>query len=183
MGAFGDNVVTDFSLSDVVRLYDIMKGIDNSKVKSIGLADSSNNYVTTGNMNGISIVRPRAGLFDYSEIQTYVRGQLKDGYIVKENARIKLLNGTGSPGLADNEAALLKSYGYNVVAVGDAPTPTYDQTVLVDLTHGKDKYTKHYLVQRFNVSAVSQPPDSTISTNGADFVIILGNDETSSSQN
>ncbi|HVS59016.1 MAG TPA: LCP family protein [Candidatus Saccharimonadales bacterium] len=182
MSAFGNNVVTDFSLSDMSRLYSLVKGITNTNVTSLGLADKPNDFVTTGSLNGLSIVKPRAGLFDYSEIQAYVRSQLKDGYIVKENARVEVLNGTSQPGLADTEAAELKTYGYNVVKVGNASTANHGQTVLVDLTNGKDKYTKHYLEQRLGTTAVSQVPDPTINTQGVDLVIILGNDEIINSQ-
>lgn len=176
MSAFGNNVQTDFSLADATRLFSIVKDIGDSKVKSLGLTDAPHDLVTTGNMNGLSIVKPKAGLFDYSAIQDYVRSTLRDGYIVKENARIVVLNGSGQPGLATDEATKLKSYGYNIVRVDNAPTPTYAQTMLVDLTHGKDKYTKHYLEQRFKVNATTQLPDTAIQTSGADFVLVLGND-------
>jgi hypothetical protein len=64
-----------------------------------------------------------------------------------------------------------------VISAGNAPTDTTMQTTVVDLTHGKDKYTKHYLEQRFGVTATSTLPDTAIQTNGANFVIILGSDE------
>jgi LCP family protein required for cell wall assembly len=183
MSAFGNNVATDLNLSDASRLYSIVSGINNSNVNSIGLADSPNNYVTTANLNGQSIDVPRAGMFNYGDIQNYVRSQLKDPYIAKENAKIMLLNGTTTPGLATTEATLLKSYGYNVVSVGNAAASGYNTTAVIDLTNNKDKYTRHYLEQRFNTSATTRlPADSTIQTNGADFVIILGSDETNTSQ-
>jgi LCP family protein required for cell wall assembly len=183
INAFGDNVSTDLSLSDATRLYSITKDIPNDKVLSIGLADKPNSYVTTGPMNGQSIVLPRAGLFNYTDIQKYIRSQLKDGYITKENSRVLVLNGTTLPGLATTVSDELKTYGYNVTGTANAPASAYQQTVIVDLTKGRDKYTKHYLEQRFSTSAVSSLPDPTIQASGADFVIILGNDATTSSQN
>ena len=146
------------------------------------MADPPNNYITTGTMAGQSIDLPTAGLFNYNDIQSFVRTQLKDPYIVKENAKVLVLNGTTLPGAATNEANLLKTYGYNVVGTGDTPTSSYAQTSLVDLTHGKDKYTAHYLEQRLNVSAVQSMPDSSIQTNGADFVIIVGSNEATPAQ-
>jgi len=180
MSAFGDNVVTDISLSDAVRMYDLTKGIANSNIQSLDLVTAPNDYITTGNMNGVSIDEPKAGLSDYSQIQNYVRGVLKDGYITKENAQVTVLNGTTQAGLATAKADELKSYGYNVTKVDNAPTNGYDKTVIVDLTAGADKYTKHYLENRFGVSAVSKLPDSTIQPGQANFIIIIGNDETTS---
>ncbi|HET7059746.1 MAG TPA: LCP family protein [Candidatus Saccharimonadales bacterium] len=181
--AFGDNVHTDLSIKDAMRLYSIVKAIPDSKTNSIGLSDAPNNYVTTGTLAGQSIALPTAGLFNYGDIQMYIRTQLKDPYILKENARISLLNGTQIADLAGTKANELKTYGYNVVSTGNAPNANYIQTTVVDLTHGKDKYTKHYLEQRFGVTATTRLPDNTIQTNGADFVIILGSDEAPPSQN
>jgi LCP family protein required for cell wall assembly len=177
MNAFGNNVVTDLSLSDAVRLYDIVKDIGNSQFQSLDLVTPPNNLVTTGNINNISIDQPRAGIGEYGAIQTYVRSQLKDGYITKENAKITILNGTSIAGLATAKADELKSYGYNVTKVDNAPTATYGKTVVVDLTNGADKYTRHYLENRYGVKAVTQIPDSSIQPAGADLIIILGTDQ------
>ena len=183
LSAFGDNVNTDLSIGDATRLLSIAKQIDNSAVSSTSLDETGDSQVTTADMNGQSIVEPKAGLFDYTAIQAYVRSKLQDGYILKENAKIAVLNGTNLAGLATTKAADLKSYGYNVISTGNAPTSGYTQTTLVDLNGGKDKYTQHYLEQRYNVTATTALPDNTIAPNGADFVIIIGSDETSSSQN
>jgi LCP family protein required for cell wall assembly len=183
MSAFGNNVHTDLSLNDTVSLYKIFKNISNTNVASVGLADEPNNYLTTDNVNGASVVRPRAGFFDYTAIRTYLRGALTDGYIKKENAKITVLNGTARAGLATEKADALKSYGYNVVTIANAPTQTYDTTVIVDRTNGKDKYTRHYLEQRFGVKATTKLADSSILPGSADFIIILGNDEATSSEN
>lgn len=173
--AFGNHVTANMSISEVRRLYDISKSISNDKVLTVGLADPPNNYVITANVNGQSIVRPRAGLTDFSEIQSYVRNALKDGFIASENATIAVLNGTSTPGLATKKATELKSYGYNVNLVADAPTKTYAKTILVDLRSGQKKYTLHYLEQRLGVTAISSLPDPNIPNPGnADFVIILG---------
>lgn len=177
MSAFGDNMVTDLSLSDAVRLYDLTQGISNDNIKSLDLVTPPNQLVTTANMNGISIDEPKAGLDNYTDIQTYVRSSLKDGYLAKENAQVTVLNGTSVAGLATEKANELKSYGYNVTQVDNAPTDTYQQTVIVDLTNGADKYTKHYLENRYRTTAVTQVPDAHIQPGGANFIVILGQDQ------
>lgn len=181
LNAFGNNVATDLSLKNADRLYSIAKQIRGSSISSVDLdgndQPSANQYVTTGNINGQSVVLPKAGLFQYGDIQQYVRGQLKDPYILKEHAKIEILNGTLTPGLATNLAIVLKSYGYNVTIVGNAPNTDWTQTTVVDLTHGKDKYTKHYLEERFGVTAADHLGSTSTPTNNADFVIIIGNDQ------
>lgn len=174
MDAFGSHVITDFSVGDAVRLMQISKGINSSAIASVSLVDQPNVLVHTSMISGQSVVVPKAGTADYSEIQQYIRTKMPDGYIVKEKAKINLLNGTSVPGLGATKSDELKSYGYNITKVGDAPTKTYDKTIIVDLTGNKKPYTKNYLEKRFGVKAVSKLPDDTIQAEGADFVIILG---------
>ena len=161
----------------------IIKQVPDAKTSSLGLSDAPNNYVTTGTLAGQSIALPSAGLFNYGKLQAYIRTQLKDPYLIKENSRITILNGTQIEGLAGTKANELKTLGYNVTQTGNAPTTNYIQTTLVDLSHGKNNHTKKYLEQRLGVTAITELPDNSIKANGTDFVIILGSDEAPPSQN
>ncbi|HVX24681.1 MAG TPA: LCP family protein [Candidatus Saccharimonadales bacterium] len=182
INSFGNNVASDLSISEASRLYSIVKQVSDGNTKSVGLADGSNHYITTGNMNGQSIDLPTAGLFNYHAIQAYIRTQLPDGFILKEHAPILVLNGTDQAGLATTTSKKLKSYGYNIIGAADAPTGDYAQTTVIDLSHDQNKYTAHYLEQRFNTHTVNKLPDSQIKSKGAAFVIIVGSDATTSSQ-
>ncbi len=178
LSAFGDHISTDMSTTDAGRLAGIMKKVGETNIKSVGLADPPNNYVTTGSYGGQSIVQPIAGLQNYGAIQAYIRSALPDGYLIKENASVTVLNGSSATTAATASAALLKSYGYNVGTVGEAPTHDYAKTTVVDLSKDKDPYTKHYLEQRFKTTATTKLP-ANIQPGAAQFVIIMGNDETS----
>jgi LCP family protein required for cell wall assembly len=180
--AFGDNVATDLSLNNANRLYSILKRIPDNKVTSVGLGDAQNSLITTGMLSGQSVVLPKAGAFNYSAIQLYIRSQLKDPYITKENARVWVLNASSDPNKATATANDLKTYGYNVTKVAAAPQQSTG-TQLVDLSKKQKKYTAHYLEQRLNVKSRSTMPDKTVQTAGADFVIIVGNNETIPEQN
>lgn len=177
MDAFGDHIATDMSLNDAMRLMGIGKKIGGS-FESVDLADPAKPLVKTGSMNGQSVVMPLAGIGDYSQIQALVRSKLKDGYIVKENATLTVLNGTITPGRAGQKAEELRSYGYNIGTVADAPTQNYEKTVIVDLTKGKTPYTKNYLEKRLGVKVATKLPDTAIQPGTASYVIILGQDET-----
>lgn len=185
MSGLGNNVYTDFSLNDIMALYKIMEKIPSSKITSIDLVTPPHAFLTTGNMNGLSIVRPKDGLFDYSAIQNYVRNALKDSYIAKENANIAIYNATNVVGMAGKQSTYLKSYGYNVTTVGNTPTPTSPpKTQIIDLTKGVDKFTKHYLEGRYHVSATTNLPANLGITPpaGTSFVIIVGEDVANSQQ-
>jgi hypothetical protein len=186
MNGLGNNIYTDFSVGDIMRLQKIMSQIPSANISSLDLVTPPHALVTTGNINGLSVVEPKAGLFDYTDIQSYVRNALKDSFIAKENAKIAIYNATDVVGLATSKATYLKSYGYNITTVDNTPTTTNPATtVLVDLTNGVDKYTKHYLEERFGVSAVKSIPASAgvKPPVGTSFVIILGQDASSTSQN
>ena len=134
-------------------------------------------------MNGLSIVEPRAGLFDYSAIHTFLHSALKDGLIVKENAHIAVYNATDTSGLATSTTNKLKEYGYNVIKTDSTTTSSNPATTtIVDLSKGTDKYTRNYLQHRFGVTAVNKLPSEFGITPPADasFVIILGEDAANS---
>jgi LCP family protein required for cell wall assembly len=175
MNTFGSNVVTDLSMNDANRVYSLTKNITDNKVGSIGLADNTAKLVTTGRVGNQSVVIPTAGQDNYDAIQAYVRKALPDGYIVKEHAKIAVLNGTSIEGLGTERADALKAYGYNVTTVQNAPTKTYNRTVLVHTSKVKKAYTQHYLERRFGVKSTSVLPDSTIQKGSADFILIIGN--------
>lgn len=176
MSAFGDHLTTDLSINNALRLAEIGKGMDMSKIGSIGLADPPNNFIRTDNVDGQSVVRPSLGFGDYSAIQNYIRNTLKDPYLAKENARIAVLNGTSVAGLATKKADQLKSYGYNVTVVGDAPTQDYVRTIMVDVTDGKKPFTKNYLEKRLELQSMTRLPTG-VQSQDVDFVVILGQDD------
>lgn len=174
LDAFGNHVQANMSINEVMRLYEIGKEINSDEIATLSLVDPPNNLLTSVNISGQSIQRPKAGLNDFSEIQSFVRNQLKDGFIAKENASIVVLNGTSSSGLAAKRTAELKSYGYNVIGTGDAPTKNYKENVIVSLRGDDKKYTRHYLELRFGVKSVSSLPSGVSNDSNADFVIIVG---------
>ncbi len=176
MSNFGNHIQTNMSLSELMRFYNIGKSIDSSNITSVGLADPPNDFVTTDMIGDQSVVVPRAGISDFSEIKKYVRNTLKDGFIQKEDPEVVVYNGTNIDGLATTRADELKSYGYRVTKVDSAPTRDYSKTVLIDLRNGEKKYTKHYLEERLGVTASSSLPDGILAGT-ADFVIIVGSNE------
>jgi hypothetical protein len=170
MNAFGDNVYSDLSTQGATRLYSILKKVSDDKIDSAGLTDPPHQLVTTDHVGTTSVDRPLAGFNNYTDIQAYVRSQMPDGYLIKENAPVTVLSTTATAATA--EAALLKSYGYNVTTSGVTTRPVSSIT-LVDLSKGKDPFTLHYLEERYGVKAVKTlPPGITVAAGTAKFVII-----------
>jgi polyisoprenyl-teichoic acid--peptidoglycan teichoic acid transferase len=174
LDTFGSRVSTNLSVNEMMRIYEISKLIDSSKITSTSLANPDKPLVVTDNIGGQSVVRPKAGINNFTEIRAFVRTELKDGYIKNENASIIVLNASGRTGAASARANELKGYGYNVIQVADAGTPGIYGTQLVDQTKGIKKYTKRYLEQRLNTSAKSSVEGMDLSPYIADFIIVIG---------
>ena len=179
LNSLGNNVYTDFTLSDLQRLYQIISQNPSKDIKSLDLVTPPHQLLTTGNINGLSVVEPIAGLFNYNSIQNFVRNKLRDSYLAKENATVAVYNATDKAGLATTEGKLLKSFGYRVNKIDNSPQTTNPAaTSVIDLTNGVDKYTRHYLEARFKTTAQTNLPTGTgiQPPTGTDFVIILGKD-------
>jgi LCP family protein required for cell wall assembly len=173
LSTIGSHISTDISLTDATRLMSIGRSIGGN-FDSVDLAAAPNPLVRTSMVSGQSVVVPTAGVGNYGDIQNLIRAHLPDGYVVNENAPITILNGSNDPAAATKKAEELRSYGYNVGTVADAPTKTYQRTVLVDLSKGKKPYTKNYLQKRLGVTATTTLPDTHIQPGNASFAIIVG---------
>ncbi len=179
INALGNNVRTDLNgIGEMKRLYEIMQEIGSDKFVSVGLADPPNILVTTDFINNQSVVVPSAGLYQYDDIQSYVRNTLKDAFLRQENSRVAILNGTTTAGLATAREKELKSYGYNIVLIDNAPTSDYATTTLVDVSAGKNPYTLSYLEKRLGVTKTTNAIAGLPTNETVDFVIILGSNET-----
>jgi len=181
--ALGDNVTINASLGELVRMYEITKDVPSTAIANVGLNDEPNILVRTDNVNDQSIVRPTAGISNYSEIQSFVRNTLRDPFLKSENATIAVLNGTSTPGLATTRSDELKSFGYNVIIIDDAPTKDYQTTVVYDKTGNTKKYTRNYLEKRLNAQVSEEPVSSNPILVTADFIVVLGQNEITPSKN
>ena len=170
MDAFGSNVNTDLSTEAASRLFTILKGIPSNDIASLSLTDPVS-LVTTDHVGNISVVRPKAGFSTYSDIQAYVRSQLKDGYLVKENASVYIVGATDE--LRTQTEQTLKEYGYTVAGSSVAAQVPTGMTI-VDMSKGAAPYTLHYLQDRYGLAAITSLPTGIKVPNGTQFVIIAG---------
>lgn len=176
MDTFSDNAITSLNVDDARCLVEIVRGVDDDDISSVGLADPPDAVVRTGMLGSQSVVLPTAGAGNYEKVHELVRSRLVDGFIARENAGILVLNGGGRAGYATEMADMFKTYGYNVIDARDAPAGQYNGATLVDIG-GDNPYTKRYLELRLETSATRDLPDGIFSgeeeRDKIDFVIIL----------
>lgn len=176
--ALGASVNTSFKPSEIQTLAQLAGGFDPANLKSLPLIDEENdiNLMTTGNVNGASVVLPTAGLFNYSDIKAYISKNTNQDPVVKEEAKIVVLNGTKISGLAGEQAEKLSAEGLNVVEYDTAPNQDYSKTIIYKNSDSKPK-TIEKLISKFQAGSAQNTPDSLRKYSDADIIIILGEDE------
>lgn len=170
--ALGDNVRTNFTGPEVKTLTSLGKDIPSDKIKSISLVEPGNMVVTTQNYNGQSIVRPAAGIYDFSEIQSFIRGKLNtlNG---QEDSQIEVLNGSTRVGVASAKSKELKAEGISVTSVGDTDANNYPAISWYDLSGGKSPKTSAKIQEVLGVAAAGTTLPTGVQSD-SDFVIIIG---------
>jgi len=175
LDALGANVRTNFSAGEVKTLINLASEMPSSSIKRVSLVEQGKAVLTTGNVSGQSIVRPIAGIYNFSEVKRFVRSKLTVSATNGEEPSIQVLNGSDFGGLAGKKAAELTAAGFNDVSTGDTDTDSaYGEYVWYDLSGGKKPQALTKLK-----SILGTSPTGTVLPGGvqsdADFVIIVGN--------
>ncbi len=183
--AIGSHVKTDMQPNEITKMASIVKDLDASKMAQKVLTTDGADALLVGGINIIPaagyIEVPKAGNFDYSDIQDFVKNIFVDHYITDENARVEVQNGSGVSGLGGTVVKSLKAAHYNVSDPLNA-SDHYTKTVIYDYTGGKKPYSINYLERRFGVKAQRAPsPSPQVDSAGKavpapEIRIILGSD-------
>ncbi len=173
MDAMGQNLRTDFEMAEVRTLMELGKDIPSDKVTSIDLVSQEDPLIVSGNIPRAGSTQvPRAGTYDYSEIQAFLQKKLNANDISREDAHVALFNASGVEGYAGSQSDQLEKQGFNITATDNAPAGTYDQVEVYDLT-GKKAATKKKLASIYGVKVRTGQPSFTV-TSDTDFVVIFG---------
>lgn len=173
--ALGNNLRTNIETKEIRTLMDIGQSVSNDKIFSLSLVEEDMQLVTTGMYNAQSVVRPVAGLLDYSAIQQYVIKTMTAEPFVKEEPHVSVFNGSGTSGVAQIEADKLAAMGFLVDSVENAPEGTYDRIEIYQIDAEK-KETATKLKELYGVSLKTTPPPVSV-VGETDFLIIVGRAE------
>jgi LCP family protein required for cell wall assembly len=172
--AVGNNVKTDMKLNEAESFYALSKDINDSNITSVNINTLIPGQTMLANYTspqGLSALIPAAGLDVFGDIQAALQKIFSNDPVVKEGARIVVLNGGNLIGIAGQESKILQSKNMNVIATADAPS-IYQKTTIVDKSGGKMPNTKSALVKLFGNNVTTSDPAAT--NYNADFVVILG---------
>ncbi len=170
--ALGNNLRTNIHAKEIRTLMDLGTKISNDSIVSLSLNEEGNMLVMTANQNGQSIVRPVAGLLDYSQIQAYVNKNVTSDPFVREDPHVSVLNGSDTAGVAGVEADKLKALGFTVDTVGNAPSGSYDRVEVYQISADKPA-TAAKLQQIYSVTIKTTAPPASV-VGETDFLVIIG---------
>jgi hypothetical protein len=166
-------------LSELQKLASLLKDVDADKLVTRVLDDTPDGLLVGGSRQfpgAGSILLPKAGAFNYGEIQELAHSLFVDSYVKSEGASIEVQNGTAVEGFEAAVAKQLTAYSYHVVATGVSSDRARKASVIIDRTGGAKPYTIQYLKQRFNATVQSQSKNSLSTQNVPDIAIVVGGD-------
>ena len=175
INSMGDNLISSFDTSHVQTLIGVASKLKLAEIKQlpfVGRQDGGEDLIQSYSSGGAYVGEvPVAGVFDYSVIQAYIAKNLSKNPVVREGAVIDVLNGSGQEGLAAGRAAGLKTDGYTVGVISNAPTLATPAVTIYQLNSAMVK-TAEALKHKYNVEPV-QGGLAGYHTK-SDFVIVYG---------
>lgn len=171
--ALGNNLRTTFETSEVRTLVALAKDIKSDDIQSISLIDGDNPV-----MNGNA--QPTAGKYQFGQLQAYIKKRLSSNPVVREEAKIVVLNGSGVAGVGLTEANSLEAQGFTISGVDNAPAGTYGDIEIYQIGKGMSA-TKAKLESMYKVKVKTTAPPVSVA-DGTNFIIIVGKDRSSKNQ-
>lgn len=182
VGTLGDNLRTNFSTEEIKTGLHIAKEFDMGTARQLTLSDWSKkiSYVKTANINGISYVVPSAGIDNYSEIQKYLAHEMISDPVVREEAKILLLNGSDQTGVATQAGQELEKESFIISYISDAPEKLEKKGYHVYLINEEKKLSFEALKKHYEEGGkkvyehAKEDLQKGVDTKNYDIVIVVG---------
>lgn len=171
--ALGNNLRTNIQTNEIQTLMGLANDIPSENIRSLSLVEEGSMLVTTGEYAGQSIVRPVAGLHDFSQIRAYIASHASSDPVVRELAPIVVLNGTQQSGVAQNEADTLEAQGFTVSLVANAPEGAYDSAEVYQIGTGNNA-TAAKLREIYGLDELLASPPPVVVAADTAFVVVVG---------
>ncbi|MHC1740211.1 MAG: LCP family protein [Anaerolineaceae bacterium] len=177
-------IKTNMSLQQSIQLASLMMQIPRANMKTynidtsdiaaqtIAIIDNTAQQVLVPNMEQIRLLRDEMFASQGSAAAPIVIGNSDPLTLAKqENARVQILNGTLSGGLAETTATYFQNQGLNITSTGNSDSVLYSNIVVT----GATPYTVSYLANKLSI------PENRIINHydpnaPADVILYLGDD-------
>lgn len=174
--ALGSNLRTNFETSEIRTLITLGQDIPSTAIDSVNLIDSD---IMSGD------AQPSAGLYNFTQLQAYIKKKIYATGISKEDSHVIVLNASGVAGAAQVESDKLTALGMTVDATGNAPSNTSVTTNTIYQV-GKTAKTKtaEKLAQLYGVTPkVATSVPGVTAGEQTDYILILVTANTSATGN
>ena len=144
METLKDNIATNISAWELLRLASDFKDVDTAAIASRVLDASETSPLYATSLNGAYVLLPKND--DWTPVHKMALNLLTESsdadaetVAVEEKPKfvnLEIQNGTTITGLAFRASQLLEQQGYGVAKIGNAVERGYEHTVIYDLTNG-----------------------------------------------
>lgn len=169
LDALGNNLRTNFDTSEIRTLARLAKDINESSIVRL-------NLLKDGIMTGDAV--PVDGMFNFAGLQKYIHDKLSSDPVVREAAKVVVLNASGVSGSAGQEANKLSDLGMDVGLVDNAPESfSAGKNYIFKVSTNDKPATLQKLKAMYgvdNVSADISSLNGSIDLDGYDYVVIVG---------
>ncbi len=166
------HVNTNIERSALISLMRELDALENDRMITRQIEGVERRVITDGNEE-LLLFPHQEGRWLKESVRQVVENLASDESVRDENIviRLEVLNGTGVTGLASRTAELYRSYGFDVVAVGNAQSSDVESTLVVDRV-GSDVFARR-TADIIQAPLVESEPDPQAAV---DVTVILGKD-------
>jgi len=196
------NVKTNLDVWALLKIWNDYKDVQREEITNTVLNDGPGGFLIasrgdegayilipqTGNFNNIqAMVRNIFGnnetsLNETNNTQIESKNQATTPVVgiekVDKDIKVAVLNGTWISGLAANTALNLQNYGFKIIETANAPTREYLDSVIYDLSYGRELKSLEILQAAANAKLVYDAPSwletYKNSPEHPDFILIIG---------
>lgn len=178
---FINNVETNLGFREIWALAGFGVKLKNENLARAVLLDNSETRFGSFLYNpprdlysGASVLRPRGESFE--KIQEFTAMFFSEPKFFVEKPRIELLNGTGTPGLAQSVSDDLVPFGFNVVSLGNTEDGVKRERTVIIFPHDEEKFPATKSIIRSFIPGVITHRGENYSNNQIDITVELGSD-------
>jgi len=195
------NIKTNLDVWALLKLWNDYKDVQRDQITNTVLSDGPGGFLIAGRgEEGAYILIPQTG--NFSKIQVMLKNIFGPEELAPSNSKINdktenitqtpiiqidkidkeikvaVLNGTWISGLAANTAINIQEYGFKIIETANAPTREYTDSVIYDLSYGKELKALEILQAAANAELVYDAPSwletYKNSSEHPDFILIIG---------
>lgn len=168
----GNHLRTNFTPGEIKTLADRIKEVDQSNIISKVISNDTGGLLVSDSSTGTYYLKPKNGNFD--DVKNFARNIFSNSANKQEDAKIEVLNGSKTAGLASKAAEKIKSGGLTVLNI-DVSTTKYPKTIIYDYSGGNQTSAINYLKKEFKAEVIQKSSSPSSKTN---ITVIIGDDYT-----